>query len=96
MYAKYPPTTGNGRYATASANLNFPMTTSTAPKHAVANPNNTIVVETISDTSSSSVASSPSSIDFAIVVLMALKKIRPASCTCPILNGSDEKMLKQI
>ena len=88
--AKYPPTTGRGRYATISATFNRPATISTAPRHVVDSPNRTIVV----DKTSSSVPPSLI-IEFAILLLIADKNMSPASCTWPIENGKEEKILKQ-
>ena len=54
------------------------------PSSAVESDSPTSVVATIASGASSFIASAMSPLIFD-------KKIRPASCTCPMANGSDEK-----
>ena len=78
--AHAPPTTGNGRYATASAKRNFPARIRTAPREAVDNPRRTTVVDTISATRRSSTLCLPPAsliIFVAMPWLMADRNIRP-------------------
>ena len=87
MKAKYPPTTGIGRYDTASASLKCPIAISTSPNVAVPKQRSASVVDKISSCVCPSCC-----ILSAIVFAIVDKKIRPASCTVPIANGNDENI----